>query len=308
MHAIEVKSLTRDYDSLRAVDNISFSVEPGEIFGFLGPNGAGKTTTIRVLTGRLRPTAGEAQVLGCDVVTERQQLKPQIGVVFEHQNLYERLSARDNLVFAARLYGVPRGRVDRVLAQVGLTDRARDRIKKYSNGMKQRLLIARALLHEPEILFLDEPTRGLDPNVARDIRSIIANLARQGVTVFLTTHDMDEAEEMCDRVAIINQGQIAAIDPPDQLQALVRASQYVEVSFEGSEPQEADLASLPEVDRVTRKGGHYRLYTDMPGRTAVGLGVFANRNGLTVRDLCTRKPSLEDIFLHLTEGRGEEVM
>ena len=156
MKAIQVRELSRDYNGLRAVDGITFSVEAGEIFGFLGPNGAGKTTTIKVLTGQLRPTSGAAHVAGCDVVEERQRLKPRIGVVFEYHNLYERLSARDNLVFSARLYGVPKARVDKLLAQVGLTDRARDRIKEYSNGMKQRLLIARALLHQPEVLFLDE--------------------------------------------------------------------------------------------------------------------------------------------------------
>jgi ABC-2 type transport system ATP-binding protein len=220
MKAIQVHELTRDYNRLRAVDGITFAVETGEIFGFLGPNGAGKTTTIKVLTGQLRPTSGTAQVAGCDVVEGRQQLKPRIGVVFEVQNLYERLSARDNLVFAARLYGVSRGRVDQVLAQVGLTDRARHRIKEYSNGMKQRLLIARALLHEPQVLFLDEPTRGLDPNVARDIRAIVANLARQGVTVFLTTHYMEEADQLSDRVAIIDQGRIVALDTPGQLKAI----------------------------------------------------------------------------------------
>ncbi len=219
MNAIQVRNLTRDYDGLRAVDSISFSVEAGEIFGFLGPNGAGKTTTIRMLTGQLRPTSGSAQVAGCDVVEERQQLKPKIGVVFEYQNIYERLSARDNLNFAARLYGVKRARVDQILAQVGLADRARDKVKTYSNGMKQRLLVARALLHEPEILFLDEPTRGLDPNVARDIRAFVANLARQGVTVFLTTHYMEEADQLSDRVAILDQGRIVALDSPEQLKA-----------------------------------------------------------------------------------------
>jgi ABC-2 type transport system ATP-binding protein len=219
MKAIKVQNLTRDYKDLRAVDSISFAVEPGEIFGFLGPNGAGKTTTIKMLTGQLRPTSGTASVAGCDVVTERQQLKPQIGVVFEYQNIYERLSARDNLVFSARLYGVEKARVEKVLAQVGLTDRARDKVKKYSNGMKQRLLIARALLHEPRVLFLDEPTRGLDPNVARDIRAIVADLARRGATVFLTTHYMEEADQLSDRVAIIDQGRIVALDTPERLKA-----------------------------------------------------------------------------------------
>ncbi len=219
MKAIEVDSLTRDYNGLRALENISFSVEPGEIFGFLGPNGAGKTTTIKILTGQLRPTAGRAWVMGCDVVEERQQLKPQIGVVFEYQNVYERLSARDNLVFAARLYGVSKSRVDEVLAQVELTERARDRVNKYSNGMKQRLLIARALLHQPKVVFLDEPTKGLDPGVARGIRNIVADLSGQGVTVFLTTHYMEEADRLSDRVAIIDQGHIVAMDTPGRLKA-----------------------------------------------------------------------------------------
>ena len=214
---IEVEGLTRDYNGLRAVDDVSFSVSPGEVFGYLGPNGAGKTTTIRMLTGQLRPTAGSARVAGCDVVTGRDELKPQIGVVFEHQNLYERLSARDNLSFAARLYGVEKSRVDGVLEQVGLLERARDKVKKYSNGMKQRLLIARALLHEPKVLFLDEPTRGLDPNVARDIRGFVSELARQGVTVFLTTHYMEEADQLSDRVAIIDHGKIVAMGVPEAL-------------------------------------------------------------------------------------------
>lgn len=218
-NAIEVQNLRRDYNGLRALDGISFCVERGEIFGFLGPNGAGKTTTIKILTGQLRPTAGKAWVMGFDVVEERHQLKPQIGVVFETQNIYERLSGRDNLAFFARLYGVNSGRVDEVLVQVGLENRAKERMKKYSNGMKQRLLIARALLHKPKVLFLDEPTRGLDPKVAREIRAFVAGLARQGVTVFLTTHYMEEADQLSDRVAILDQGQIVAVDTPERLKA-----------------------------------------------------------------------------------------
>ena len=217
--AIDVQNLTRDYNRLRALDRISFSVERGEVFGFLGPNGAGKTTTIKILTGQLRPTSGKAWVMGCDVVEERQQLKPQIGVVFETQNIYERLSARDNLAFFAHLYGINHGRVDEVLAQVGLKNRAKERVKKYSNGMKQRLLIARALLHRPKVLFLDEPTRGLDPKVAREIRTFVAALARQDVTVFLTTHYMEEADQLCDRVAILDHGRIVVMDVPERLKA-----------------------------------------------------------------------------------------
>jgi ABC-2 type transport system ATP-binding protein len=217
MYAIEAINLTRQFNGLRAVDHISFSVEAGQVFGFLGPNGAGKTTTIRMLTGQLRPTDGRATVMGWDVVEDRNELKPQIGVVWEYQNLYERLSALDNLLFAARLYGVDRRRIDEVLEFVGLADRAKDRPKEYSHGMKQRLLIARALLHGPRVLFLDEPTRGLDPGVARDIRSLVTSLAQAGTTVFLTTHYMEEADRLSDRVAILDHGQIVAMDAPAQL-------------------------------------------------------------------------------------------
>ncbi len=219
MKAVLVENLVRVYGQLRALDGISFAVEAGEIFGFLGPNGAGKTTTIRILTGQLRPTSGMAMVMGYDVVTERQALKPMIGVVFEAQNLYQRLSARDNLNFTASLYGVPKSRVMEALDQVGLRERANDSLKKYSNGMKQRLLIARALLHRPKVLFLDEPTLGLDPNVAREIRAFIRSLAEQGVTVFLTTHYMEEADQLCDRVAILDHGRIVALDTPLNLKA-----------------------------------------------------------------------------------------
>jgi ABC-2 type transport system ATP-binding protein len=217
MNAIEVEYLSRDYNGLRAVNELSFSVAPGEIFGFLGPNGAGKTTTIKMLTGQLRPTSGSARVAGYDVVSQRAELKPRIGVVFEHQNLYERLSGRDNLLFSARLYNVDKQRVDHVLQQVGLVDKAGQRVKKYSNGMKQRLLIARALLHQPQVIFLDEPTKGLDPGVARALRNLVSDLGAGGVTVFLTTHYMEEADRLCERVAILEQGQIVALDTPDRL-------------------------------------------------------------------------------------------
>ncbi|HXQ36552.1 MAG TPA: ABC transporter ATP-binding protein, partial [Anaerolineales bacterium] len=187
MPAIEVENLSRAFNGLRAVDNISFSVDAGEIFGFLGHNGAGKTTTIRMLSGQLLPSSGGGRVAGCDIVTEQQRLKPLIGVVSEHQNLYERMSGRENLEFAARLYGVDTRRIDTALEQVDLLNRARDKVQNYSNGMKQRLLIARSILHGPQIVFLDEPTRGLDPVVGREIRRLIVDMSKQGVTIFLTT-------------------------------------------------------------------------------------------------------------------------
>ena len=227
MKAILVENLVRQFNGLRALDAINFSVEAGEIFGFLGPNGAGKTTTIRILTGQLRPTSGKANVMGLDVVTERQSLKPMIGVVFEAQNLYQHLSARDNLNFFANLYGVPKIHVNEALEQVGLRERANDSPKKYSNGMKQRLMIARALLHRPKVLFLDEPTLGLDPNVGREIRAFVHKLASQGLTVFLTTHYMEEADQLCDRIAILDHGRIVALDTPLNLKAEYGANQKV---------------------------------------------------------------------------------
>ena len=217
MNSIEVDGLSRTFNSLRAVDNISFAVEAGEVFGFLGHNGAGKTTTIRMLTGQLRPTAGTARVAGCDITTEQQRLKPLVGVVSENQNLYERMSARENLAFAARLYGANPARIEETLGQVDLLERANDNVQHYSNGMKQRLLIARALLHRPQIVFLDEPTRGLDPVVGREIRRLVVQLASQGVTIFLTTHYMEEADELCRRVAFLSEGRIVALDTPDNL-------------------------------------------------------------------------------------------
>ncbi len=220
MKAIRVKDLTKVFKSITAVDHIHFDVDPGEVFGFLGPNGAGKTTTIRMLTGQLLPTSGQATVAGYDIILEREQLKMEIGVVFEFQNLYERLSARDNLNFMRNLYGINRSRVDEVLNIVGLSHQAKAPLKTLSNGMKQRLLIARGLLHEPSILFLDEPTKGLDPSIARSIRQLIGKLANQKCTIFLTTHYMEEADRLCDKVAIINHGKIISIGSPNQLKEL----------------------------------------------------------------------------------------
>lgn len=227
MNAIDIHNLTKEYNGLLAVNQISLSVSAGEIFGYLGPNGAGKTTTIRMLTGQLRPTSGQAFVMGCDVVEDRENLKPQIGVVSDSHNLYGRMSGRDNLRFFASLYGVGKKRVEEILVTIGLNDRKKDKVETYSNGMKQRLVIGRALLHRPKVLFLDEPTRGLDPNVAREIRSLVKQLAREGMTVFLTTHYMEEADTLSDRVAIIHQGQIVAMDTPEQLKASYDAGQAV---------------------------------------------------------------------------------
>ena len=214
---IEVRDLQKRYGDVRAVDGVSFDVGPGEVFGLLGHNGAGKTTTIRMLTGRTRPTGGTAEIAGFDVVAERDRIKPIVNLVFEDQNLYERFSGRDNLRIFADLYGVPRARADELLARVGLSEAAARKVKTYSTGMKQRLLIARGLINKPRVLFLDEPTRGLDPSSARDLRDLIADLSKGGTTVFLTTHYMDEADELCHRVAFLSHGKIVALDHPREL-------------------------------------------------------------------------------------------
>ncbi|HEV8536990.1 MAG TPA: ABC transporter ATP-binding protein [Candidatus Limnocylindria bacterium] len=214
---VDVRDLRKHYGAVRAVDGISFSAAEGEVFGLLGHNGAGKTTTIRVLTGRARPTGGSAAVLGHDVVRSRDHIRPVINLVFDEQNLYERMSGRENLRLFATLYGVQLTRADELLELVGLREAARRAVKTYSTGMKQRLLVARALINRPRVLFLDEPTRGLDPTSAREIRTIIARLASESVTIVLTTHYMEEADELCGRVAFLSQGKIVALDSPREL-------------------------------------------------------------------------------------------
>ncbi len=214
---IEAHDLRRALRHKEAVAGISFTARRGEIFGLLGPNGAGKTTTIRILTGQIDPSGGSAMVAGCDVVKDRARLKERIGVVFEEQNLYERLSARNNLAFSCWLYGLPESRADEVLDLVQLRDRAKDHVSTFSNGMRQRLMIARALLHRPPMLFLDEPSRGLDPISARDIRLAIKQLSEEGITILLTTHLMDEADQLCQQVAFIVNGKIVANDTPRNL-------------------------------------------------------------------------------------------
>jgi ABC-2 type transport system ATP-binding protein len=279
MNVIVTEQLTRDFRDRRAVDGISFTVEEGEIFGFLGPNGAGKTTTIRMLTGQLSPTAGEARVAGCDVRTEQGRLMTQIGVVFEYQNLYERMNARDNLAFYAGLYGANHNCVEQALEQVQLSDRAKEPIKRFSNGMKQRLLIARSLLHGPRVLFLDEPTRGLDPAVSQEIRSLIRKLAGKGVTVFLTTHYMEEADQLCSRVAFLNSGRIVALDTPARLK----------------------VAYGQHTARVNLQDGRtLNLALDQP-KEAAQLGELLAAG--KVQTLHSNEATLEEVFIQLT-GRS----
>ncbi|HPJ73378.1 MAG TPA: ABC transporter ATP-binding protein, partial [Methanoregulaceae archaeon] len=211
---IEVSSLGKEFGGRRVVDNITFSVEKGEVFGYLGPNGAGKTTTMRILLGLLAPTSGFARVLASDLAVD-DRARGDVGVLMENNGLYERLSARENLEYFARLYGIerPKDRVSELLEFTGLQDRSSEPVGNFSTGMKRKLGIARAILHEPEIVFFDEPTSGLDPEAQHMVRELILDLSkREGMTVFLNSHNLDEVQRICTRVAILHRGRIRALD------------------------------------------------------------------------------------------------
>jgi ABC-2 type transport system ATP-binding protein len=300
-NAIEVSQLTKAYQvgkgkpPLRAVDGVDFAVREGEVFGFLGPNGAGKTTTIRMLTGLTRPTAGQAWVMGLDLARDVARIKKHVGVVPEQSNLYDELSAFDNLVFAMQLYGVPRAerksRAEELLGRFRLGEKRDAPFARLSRGMKRALTIAAALAHRPPLLFLDEPTTGLDVMSARNLRRMIAGLREEGVTVFLTTHYLEEAERLCDRVAVIVKGRIVALDTVDGLKARVQGQTVVEVTLgNGDGSVESVRFEGDEVETAVR--------TVLDRATA---------NGRRVLAVNTLRPTLEDVFVQLT-GLSTEVM
>ena len=307
---IRVNSLSRRFGDLTAVDDISFQVAPGEIFGFLGPNGAGKTTTVRMLTGVIEPTSGSATIQGHDIRKESIFSREHIAVVPEQANVYLDLSVWRNLMLMAELYGVPRNRRvssgERLLEALGLSKRKDCKARELSKGLKQRLMLCAALVTEPEVLFLDEPTSGLDVQSARLIRKIVTELNEDGLTVFITTHNMVEAGDICSRVAIINKGRIAAIDTPGKLRSMVRERRYVEAQFKGQSPPHEKLESLPGVIRMESCQGVFRLYTEVPGKVAMLLAVLADSLGLELEQLNTREPSLEDVFLYYTGDGGSQ--
>lgn len=302
--AVEVESLTKHFGELTAVDGISFQVEEGEVFGFLGPNGAGKSTTIRMLTGVLRPDSGSAHIVGNDIRTDTEAAKSEIGIVPEQFNAYPDLTAWKNLMLAGELYGVPREtrqtKGEELLRSFGLFERRHSSTSEYSKGMKQRLMLTMALIHDPSVLFLDEPITGLDVESQRLIREQIAELNREGRTVFLTTHDIDEADRLCDRVAIIVRGKIAAIDTPDELKHAIERTRAVEVSFATNVESDV-LAGLNAVERVETRGNTFRLMTPDPDAVVKAVVAYAEKTDLTLRSLQTRGPSLEDAFIALTE-------
>ncbi|MCK4505275.1 MAG: ABC transporter ATP-binding protein [Candidatus Aegiribacteria sp.] len=307
---IKVNSLTRRFGNLTAVDGIDFQVNKGEIFGFLGPNGAGKTTTIRMLTGIIDPTSGSAMIQDHDIRKESILSREHIAVVPEQANVYLDLSVWRNLMLMAELYGVPRDRRvsegERLLDALGLMNKKDSKARELSKGFKQRLMLCAALITDPEILFLDEPTSGLDVHSARLIRKIVRELNNDGLTVFLTTHNMIEAGDICSRVAIINNGRIAAIDTPGNLRSMVRKRHYVEAVFKEQVPPLNKLESIPGVTRVESDQDVFRLYTETPGSVATLLVVLTLDLGFELEQLNTRKPSLEDVFLYYTGEGGSE--
>jgi len=310
-NAIEVTDLTKRYDGIIAVGNITFHVKKDEIFGFLGPNGAGKTTTVRLLTGLTRPTSGTIKVAGFDMIRESNNAKEHLGVVPEVSNIYDEMSAWDNLIFAAQLYRVPRdereNRAKELLELFGLYERRTDRAGNFSKGMKRRLTIAAALIHKPDILFLDEPTSGLDVQSSRMIRNLTKDLNKNGATIFLTTHYIEEADQLCQRVAIINQGKIVAVDNPEKLKASVEKHQIIEVSFDQTRNLERMLASLEYSSKVVQVGDKFRLNIRNTSEAVPLLVDFARENGLKIISINTLNPSLEDAFVEMT-GLSSEVM
>ena len=281
--AIIADELTYYYGTLLAVDHVSFSVAEGEILGFLGPNGAGKTTTVKILTGQLKPAGGKAYLLGTDISRNAEEIQGQIGVCFEVTNLYEQMTAIENLKLFARLFSMRQFDAQSLLERVGLSGRGKDRVETYSKGMKQRLMVARSILNRPRVLFLDEPTVGLDPTSSEVIRNIILEERERGATVFLTTHDMMEADKLSDRVVFMNQGKIVALDTPHNLkQKHGKRALKAKVLNTGGELEDREVI----MDRSETPQAVQEL--------------FSREKVVTIH---SEEATLEDIFINIT-GRG----
>lgn len=307
-HIIQVESLTKVYGrsgaGVTAVDHISFEVNRGEIFGFLGPNGAGKTTTQRMLTTLLEPTSGHILIDGHDLTHDSYPAKRMIGLVPEESNVYTELTAWDNLMFTATLYRVPRGerakRAQELLETFGLWEKRDVKAQNFSKGMRRRLSIAMAVIHKPSLLFLDEPTPGLDAQSIHAIWDMIRGMNTEGTTFFITTHQIEEANQLCGRVAIISHGKIAAIDTPERLKSNFQRVQSVEVAFDPYDQSQMELADLPGVNTLIKVADKWRLYTEDPSMLLPRVIQYAESHALRVVSLNTLGPSLEDVFLEIT--------
>ena len=307
-NTVEVADLTKYYGDLMAVDSVSFEVAKGEFFGLLGPNGAGKTTIIRMLTGVIRPDRGAAHIMGYDIRKEPLKAKQRMGILPEMVNAYVDLTAWQNLMFLGELYGVAKTlrheRAIMLLKKLEIYERRNQLVKEFSKGMKQRLLICMALLNDPQILFLDEPTSGLDVQSARIIREMLQELNRDGITMFLTTHNMEEAGQLCNRIAIINHGKIAAIDRPEKLKATAGELQSVEIAFDRPVETES-LAKLSNVVQAKEMGNKVRLYTKDPSDLIYKVVDYAKANRLTFVTLNVLSPTLEEVFIRLIESKQD---
>jgi ABC-2 type transport system ATP-binding protein len=306
MDAIKADGLTKKYGGILAVDDVSFDVPEGEFFGLLGPNGAGKTTTVRMLNGIVDPDAGSISIMGIDMVKRPLQAKSKIGCIPETGNVYQDLSARENLDLVGRFHGLARidreSRSEELLTSLGLADRGDDYVRTYSKGMRQRVSVACAMIHRPSILLLDEPTEGLDVHSRRVITDLVKKTNAEGSTIVLTTHNIEEANKLCQRVCIINKGRIAAIEAPENLRRAFERVQTVEVAFD----RKVDIASLVtgHVSKAEAAGDKWRLSTDDPDEAIKHITRVAERERLKIISLSTVGPSLEDVFVMLTEGHA----
>jgi len=303
MNALQVEHLVKRFGSVTAVDDVSLTVREGETFGFLGPNGAGKTTTIRLLTGVLTPDAGTVRINGIDIHRHPLDAKMQMGVIPESSTVYGDLSAEQNLHLSGKMYGMSRAlrdeRIDEILSQMGLGEKRRNLVRTFSKGMKQRVSIACAIIHRPRVLVLDEPTSGLDVQSRRLVLDTIRQMNEQGSTIFLTTHNIEEANTLCQTVCIINKGKIVAQDSPERLKKMFAPTQSVEVSFDRAITR--DLFVAEGILRAEPFGDKWRLYTDNPDRVLKYLVLRAERESLGITSLTTSGPSLEEAFVQITE-------
>ncbi|HET9581874.1 MAG TPA: ABC transporter ATP-binding protein [Gemmatimonadota bacterium] len=302
--AIETRDLTRRFDGLTAVDGLSITVGRGEVVGLLGPNGAGKTTTIRMLAALIPPTSGIARVCGHRLGEDDDGVRRSVGILTETPGLYDRLSARRNLELHARLQGVPEvdAAVDRYLGLLGLADRAGDAAGTFSKGMRQKLALARALLHEPEVLLLDEPTAGLDPHVARVVRDAIDSLRKEGRTILVSTHNLEEAERLCDRVALIR-GRLVALDRPAALRARL-LSPRVRVRLAEVDHGAAAARALPFVRGVTGEDDTLTVTLAEPGATPDLVRGLVEA-GARIHEVVAVRPTLEEVYLEIMSGEDE---
>lgn len=307
---LEVNNLVKNYGDFQAVKRISFSIQEGEIFSLLGPNGAGKTTTISMLSTLYTPTSGDATIAGHSVTKDPMAVRNAIGVVPQDLALYEDLTARENLIFWGQMYGLSgtalKNRVEEVLGQIGLVDKAKDRIKTYSGGMKRRVNIGVGLLHKPKLLFMDEPTVGIDPQSRRAILDTVKDLNKQGMTVLYTTHYMEEAEELSDRVGIIDHGELIALGTQKELTKQVGETETLLLHIGENEDPEALVASFIGIKGVLEANAiDHEISVITPSAADVMAPVVtkANERGIKIHSIDIREPNLEAVFLHLT-GRA----